>query len=177
VRKDILRRVEKLEAARQAITERFHSIGGIVCVGLGFAEGHEPPANKEPSAVEIKDHEPAAGGDTLAEEMGNREPTAVQETVAEDGDDRKPAAEEEWVDDWYVEADGRVSKILERICTHPCDWGGNYRRDAMGKMSADLGLERRLTQSGDGGTIIWVATKPGTKPFPTKVGTRVLKYA
>jgi hypothetical protein len=170
MRKDLDRRLKRLEAAFSV--EQFDIIGGIVCVGMGSAEDHEPAANKEMSAVEIEEHEPAADEDILAKEMGSPEPIKVQQTVAEG----EPAADEEWVEDWCVKADGRVSKIKERICSDPSDWGRTYRRDAMGKMSEDLGLERRVTKPG-GGTIIWVVTKPGTKPFPTKVGTRVVKYA
>ena len=174
MRKDLERRLKKLESA--SIGERFDSIGGIVCVGMGAAEDRDGAANKEMSAVEIEEHEPAADEDILAEEMGSPELIAVQETVDEEKGDREPAADEEWVDDWHVEADGRVSKITERICSDPSDWGRNYRRDAMGKMSEDPGLERRVTKLGRR-AIILVVAKPGIKPFPTKVGTRVLKYA
>jgi hypothetical protein len=39
-----------------------------------------------------------------------------------------------------------------------------------------LGLERKVTHPARG-TIIWVDTKYVSKPFPTKIGTWVIKYA
>jgi|HubBroStandDraft_1064217.scaffolds.fasta_scaffold221940_2 hypothetical protein len=173
MRKDLERRLKKLEAASS--NERFDRIGGIVCIGMGSAEDREPAANKETPAA-AGELDSAADEDMLAKEMGNPEPAVVQEAVAADGEDRKTAADEEWVHDWYVEADGRVSKILKRICFNPSDLGRNYRRDEMGKMSEDPGLDRRVSRA-EVGTIIWAVPKPGTKPFPAKVGTRVIKYA
>jgi hypothetical protein len=81
-----------------------------------------------------------------------------------------------WVLDWYVEADGRISNILRRFTFDPSDEGRNYLRDAMGKLSEDLGLERRSDRPGPG-SILWVVGKRGKKRFPTKIGTQLIQYA
>jgi hypothetical protein len=166
VSKNLIRRLEELEAA--ASVERFHHIGGIVCVGMRAAEAIEPSAHVP--AVEMEDDK-----DLIAKEIGNPETIVVQEIVAEEMKDREPAAKKRGVYDWYVELDGLISNITMRICSDLSDLGRNYRRNADGKMSEDLGLERGITES-LGGFVIWVVAKPGSKPFPTKVGTRWLKY-
>jgi hypothetical protein len=68
--------------------------------------------------VEIGDDD-----DLNAKEMGNPEPIAVQEIVAEEMKDREPAAKKPGVHDWYVEPDGVVSNITQRICSDPSDQG------------------------------------------------------
>jgi hypothetical protein len=200
----LLRRLEKLEAASKV--ERFDSIGIVCIgmgtaedvepparKGMRAGEMDHAPAAEDTPVKEVGnkqfltleqildeedrlwaqqempavEHEPGADQDMLAMEMENPQPIAVPDIVAEEVLER--------VHDWYVEADGGVSKIIERITSDPTDWGRNYRRDAMGKLSEDLGLERKATHPGRS-AIIWVATKRGTKRFPTKVGTRIIRY-
>jgi hypothetical protein len=180
--KGLLRRLEKMEAASKV--EQFDSIG-IVCIGMAVAEDipvKELENKSNLTLIEILEEEnrvlalgeipavetkPGADLDTLAMEMENPQPIAVQVKVEETGKS---------VLDWYVEADGSVSNLVNRITSEPTDWGRNYRRDDMGVFSEDLGLERKSTKPGRG-AIIWLATKPGTKPFPTKIGTRAIRYA
>jgi hypothetical protein len=126
VRKDLLRRLEKLEMSKKARDERFDSIG-LLC--RTFAEGM----------------------------------------------DRALAANEQFVADWYVEPNGRICEVRLRITADPSDRGRNYGRDVAGKHAENPKLERRLTESGPKG-IIWVSTIAGSVPFPTRIGTRMIKY-
>ena len=127
MRKDLVRRLEKLEVARKSRKERFDALRILYR--------------------------------TYAPEMC-----------------RALAEQEEWVEDWYVEPDGRISEVRRRITTDPSERGRNYRRDATGNETEDPGLERRSTKPGRGAKI-WVVTKPGVKPFPTRIGSIVMRYA
>jgi hypothetical protein len=92
------------------------------------------------------------------------------------GMERALEEKEKWVADWYVETDGRISEVRLRIAADSTERGRNYRRDTAGNETEDSGLERRVTKPGRGG-ISWVVTKPGIKPFPTRIGRIVMKYA
>ena len=89
--------------------------------------------------------------------------------------DRALGANERWVEDWYVDPDGRVCEVRQRITAVPSDCSRNYRRDAVGNESEDPGLERRTTKNGPGG-IVWVVPQPGTKPVATTIGTRIMRW-
>jgi hypothetical protein len=175
---------------KESTIERFERIG-IVCIGMGTAEDVEPAAgpvtvrwseefltsadmlDEEDRVREAQeqmaagDHEPGAEEAKPAMESENPEPIATQQIVAEEP--------KKLVYDWYMELDGGVSKILERDTSDAADHGRNYRRDAAGKLSEDRGLERRGTHNGPG-AILWVVPNGGSKPFPSKVGTRLIHY-
>jgi hypothetical protein len=100
------------------------------------------------------------------------ETTGIIHLTYAPGMHRALAKKEQWVDDWYVEIDGRISEVRVRITTDPADVGRNYLREASGNEPEDLTLRRKSR-----GRLLWVVRKPGTKPFPTRIGTLVVKYA
>jgi hypothetical protein len=97
-------------------------------------------------------------------------------TTFVEGTNRALAANEQFVADWYVEPDGRICEVRLRVTADASDHGRNYGRDAAGKEAEDPRLVRQLTDSEGKGTI-WVSTIPGAVPFPTRIGTKVMRYA